>query len=99
MQIQATNKSASVTGIYAGVLGVVLGPAIDSGGAVMLFLSTLAFALPAYFLVLGVKREDMNGLWFFRPDILKRTALFIAGIVCVATITQLIFIAHAGGGK
>lgn len=32
MRICATNKSASVTGLYGGLLGVVLGPRVDAGG-------------------------------------------------------------------
>lgn len=96
MQLRATNKSAAITGIYAGVLALMLGPRIDNGGPAWLLFSIFAFAGPAYFLVFGVSRADMVGLWMFRTSLLKRIALFFAGIICVAFLAQVIFLMRSG---
>jgi len=92
MQISATNKSAAITGIYAGLLGLLLGPQVDSGSTAWLFVATAAFAGPAYFFVFGLRREDMVGLWVFQPSLLKRVGLCLAGVMCVGTIAQFIII-------
>jgi hypothetical protein len=90
MQINATNKSAAITGIYAGLIGLLLGPQVDSGSTAWLFVATAAFAGPAYFFVFGIRREDMVGLWVFDPPLLKRIGLCLAGAICVGTIAQFI---------
>jgi hypothetical protein len=64
---------------------------VDAGGALWLLIATIAFAGPAYFFVFGVRREEMVGLWVLKPALLKRIALCFAGIICVASIAQVIF--------
>lgn len=49
MQFKATNKSAALTGLYAGFVGLVLGPRVDAGNSLWLLISVVAFAAPAYF--------------------------------------------------
>jgi hypothetical protein len=90
MQVRATNMTAAVTGLYSGLLGLVLGPRVDAGGPWWLLIATAAFGGPAYFFVFGVRREEMVGLWVLKPALLKRMALCFAGIICVATIAQVV---------
>jgi len=96
MQVRATNTSAAITGLYAGVLGLVLGPRVDAGGALWLFLATAAFAGPAYFFVFGVSRAEMVGDWMIKPELIKRIALCFLGIACIATAAELFFTASSG---
>ena len=99
MKICATNKSASLTGIYAGMLGLLVGPSVDTGSSSWLVVAAIAFATPAYFFVFGMRRADMVGLWILKPELLKRLALCFAGIICVCTLAQIILIVWQGGGS
>ena len=92
MQIRATDTSAAITGICSGVLGLVLGPHVDNGGPLWLLLSAVAIGGAAYLFVFGVSRADMVGPWMFRPDLLRRVALWMTGIIAVGTIAELIFL-------
>jgi hypothetical protein len=92
MRVCATNKSASVTGLYGGLLDVVLGPRVDAGGGFWLVIIAIAFAAPAYFFVFGIRREDMVGLWIVNPALLKRLALCCAGVVCICILAQIGFL-------
>lgn len=94
MQMHASNKSAFVTGICSGAIMTVLGPFIDGGGAVLLILAVLAVAGPAYFFVFGVSREEMVGFWAFRPDLLKRIALWLLANGCVLASAQFLVIGY-----
>jgi hypothetical protein len=97
MQMRATNTTAAITGLYAGVLALVLGPRVDAGGALWLLIATAAFAGPVYFFVFGVRRAEMVGAWAVQPALLKRMGLCVAGIICVAASAQLLFMVRGGG--
>jgi len=96
MKICATNNSALLTGLYAGLLGLVVGPSVDTGSSLWLVVAAIAFATPAYFFVFGVRRADMVGLWILKPELLKRLALCCVGVVGVCTFAQIVFIAGQG---
>ena len=95
MQVTATNKSAAITGIYAGLLGLLLGPQVDNGSPAWLLVATAALAGPAYFFVFGLRRDDMVGMWIFDPPLLKRIGLCVAGAMCVGTIAQFVILLFA----
>jgi hypothetical protein len=92
MKICATNKTALLTGLYGGLLGMVVGPNVDTGSSVWLVVAAIAFATPAYFFVFDVRRADMVGLWILKPALLKRLALCCSGAVFVCTLAQIGFI-------
>jgi hypothetical protein len=96
MQLRATNRSAAVTGLYAGLLGVAFGPAVDDGGFLTLAIFSLAFAIPSFVFVLGVRRDEMVGMWILRPDILRRIGLFAVSLICVSTLAQIAFLTSSG---
>lgn len=97
MQLRATNNSAALTGLAAGVFGVLFGARVDSGEPLWILLATAAVAAPPYFFVFGLRRCDMVGLWMFQPALLKRILLWFAGAMCVGTVAQLYFLIRAGG--
>lgn len=96
MRICATNKSASLTGLYGGLLGLVAGPSVDTGSFGWLLFAVIAFAVPAYFFVFGIHRVDMTGLWILKRELLRRIALCCAGVVCICALAQIGFIVWHG---
>jgi hypothetical protein len=97
MRICATNKTALLTGLYGGVLGMVVGPNVDTGSSVWLVVAAIAFTTPAYFFVFNVRRADMVGLWILEPALLKRLALCCSGAVFICTLAQIGFIVWSNG--
>ena len=97
MKFRATNKSAAITGLLAGLFGLLFGSRVDAGSTVWLVLAFAAIAVPPYFFVFGLRREDLVGLWFLQPSLLKRMALWFVGIICVGTLAQLVFLLGNGG--
>lgn len=96
MRIRATNDSAAITGIYAGLLGLLAGPKVDASNLAYLVGAAAAFAVPAYFFVFGVRREDMVGTWYLQPALLKRVAVCIAGVAAVGAIAQIVLVLTSG---
>ncbi|MCK9688726.1 hypothetical protein [Scleromatobacter humisilvae] len=92
MRPNASNNTAAVTGIGATTAGYLLGPLADrhdASGSVCLCVLVLMIAVPAYYFVFGVKKEDMEGNWMFEPSLIKRIALFLAGAIAMAFVLSL----------
>jgi hypothetical protein len=73
MRATATPTTAAIAGAYCSIVELLLGPLIDKqtpSSSVWLIVGALAVAIPAYFFVFGVAREEMVGLWVLRPALL-----------------------------
>lgn len=90
----ATPKTALFTGISAGVIGYFLGPYVDHSegilGSVALLIAGLVVAVPAYFFVFGLRKDQLIGFWVANPAILKRVGAWILGVGVTAALFQLL---------
>ncbi len=79
MRLVATPLTATITGVYCAIVLLLLAPQIDSpsSSSLWLVLGALAVGIPAFFFVLGVKREEMVGLWLMQRSLLDRIASFL----------------------
>jgi len=93
MSTTASNNKAALTGIGAGILGYLLGPLADrrdTAGNICFLLLAVCVCLSAYFFVFGIKRKDMVRGWMFKPSLVKRVALWFAGLIASAFVLTLV---------
>jgi len=86
----ATLRSAAITGAFAAIAGLLLGPLVDApgpSGTFWLIATVLIVGVPGYFFVFGLTREQMVGSWLLEPALLKRLAAFFLGAISVATLS------------
>ena len=92
MTLTASNSKAALTGVGASVLGCLLAPVADRRdvvGSICLLLLVAFIALPAYFFVFGIKRQDMVGDWMLETSLVKRIASWLASAAATAFVLML----------
>lgn len=92
----ATPKTAALAGVGAAIAGIMLGPYVDHSqglvAAVFLVVATASVAIPMYFFVFGLRREQLVGFWMLRPDVLKRVGAWFLSAASVAALFQFAYL-------
>jgi len=90
----ATPRTALITGIATAVVMYFFGPYVDRSegalGTVLLLVAVAVVAVPAYFLVFGVGKEQLVGFWFANPALLRRMGAWLLGAASTAAIISLV---------
>ena len=97
----ATPQSAAMTGALTALGGLLLGPIADGKGpfsTVALMLGVLWVGVPAYFFVLGLRKDQLVGAWMFQPALLKRIAAWSLGVISVGTVAQIALLLFGWAG-
>lgn len=94
MAIVATPKTALLTGMVAAFIMYFLGPYVDHAqglaGDILLLATALLVGLPACFLVFGLTKDQLVGLWIFDRELLKRMGAWVIGVFSTATAFQFL---------
>src|SRR6185436_17898673 len=90
----ATPRNALVTGIVTGIVMYFFGPYVDRSegavGTVLMLACVAVVAVPAYFLVFGLSKEQLVGFWVANPALLKRIGAWLLGVASVSAIFSLL---------
>ncbi len=86
-----------ITGVVTALVMYFFGPYVDRSegtvGAILLVVATAAVAVPAYFLVFGLSKEQLVGFWVANPALLKRMGAWVLGAASTAAILQFVHLA------
>lgn len=89
----ATPTTAALTGAYSALVGLALGPLVDSPGShsgFWLLLAVALVAIPSHFFVFGIPGSQVIGLWRLHPDLLKRIGAWLAGGISAASVAAVV---------